>query len=258
MSEINENAAKNTHNVIEELLLLSKSTGKLDDMKVLDLPCGEGAFTQRIMRNGIKVIPCDIVNILYTSEVNNFTIVDMDDKLPFDNNLFTDIVCIDGIEHIEKQFDFIRECNRVLRLSGRLIISTPNISSTRSRWRYFLTGHHNKCKSPLNEKNITHLHHKNMISFPELRYILHTNGFEIENVTTNRIKTISWIYAIVYPFLYIATSVVYMKEEKDKAQRKRNREIKKVMFSRSVYFGETLILLAKKTHDLTNRANGRS
>jgi hypothetical protein len=33
----------------------------------------------------------------------------------------------------------------------------------------------------------------NMISFPELRYMLHTNGFEIGNARTNRIKTISYL-----------------------------------------------------------------
>ena len=113
-------------------------------------------------------------------EIDNFVSSDMDRPLPFDSELFTEIVCIDGIEHIERPFDFIRECSRVIVPSGRIIITTPNISAIRSRWRYFLTGHHNKCKSPLNEENITPLHHKSMMSFPEMRYILHTTGFEIK------------------------------------------------------------------------------
>ena len=247
MTTINENAAKNTHNVVEELLLENRSHNQLKQIKVLDLPCGEGAFTNRLLRKKVEVVPSDIDNALSTNDkIDNFVLSDMEKRLPFENELFTDVVCIDGIEHIEKPFDFIKECNRIIAPSGRIIISTPNISAARSRWRYFLTGHHNKCKSPLNEKNVTFLHHKNMISFPEIRYILHTNGFEIVKVRTNRIKTISYLYILFFPFLYLTTSWVYLKEEKDLEQKTRNAKIKRIMFSKSVYFGETLIVCARK------------
>ena len=39
---------------------------------------------------------------------DKFILSDMDRRLPFDNDTFTELVCIDGIEHIEKPFDFIR------------------------------------------------------------------------------------------------------------------------------------------------------
>ena len=247
MITINENAAKNTHNVVEKLLLDNKSHNQLKQMKVLDLPCGEGAFTNRLLQKKVEVVPSDIDNALLTNDrIDNFVLSDMEKCLPFENELFTDVVCIDGIEHIEKPFDFIKECNRIIVPSGRIIISTPNISAARSRWRYFLTGHHNKCKTPLNEKNVTFLHHKNMISFPEIRYMLHTNGFEIVKVRTNRIKTISYLYILFFPFLYLTTSWVYSQEEKDLEQKTRNAEIKKIMFSKFVYFGETLIVCARK------------
>ncbi len=247
MTDVPENAAKNTHNVVASLLLDRKSRHQIEHMKVLDLPCGEGAFTKRLLDKKIEVVPSDIVKILSNGEkIDIFVLADMDRPLPFDNELFTDIVCIDGIEHIERPFDFIRECNRVIVPSGRIIISTPNISAVRSRWRYFLTGHHNKCKSPLNEDKVTPLHHKRMISFPEIRYLLHTNGFEIEKVRANRIKAVSYLYGIFYPFLYLTTSWVYSKEERDPEQKARNSEIKRAMFGSALYFGETLIVCARK------------
>ncbi len=85
-------------------------------------------------------------------------------------------MCIDGIEHLRRPFDFIAEVRRVLRIGGEVILSTPNISSLRSRLRWLLTGHHHKCPAPLDERNPNPLHHINMISFPELRYLLHSNG----------------------------------------------------------------------------------
>lgn len=249
MSGPTENAAKNTHQTVEEVLLDSDLTADSSARKVLDVPCGEGAFTARLMKRGVQVVPADIVDIFQVPGNSSLTLFDMDQPFPFEDEFFTDIVCIDGIEHIERQFNFVRECNRTLKINGTFIVSTPNISSARSRWRYFLTGHHNYCKNPLNEKDVTPLHHKNMISFPELRYQLHTNGFQIESVTTNRVKPVSWVYAWFYPISYLVSRAVYMREEKDIGQQERNRDITKAMFSRAVYFGDLLIVSARKIAD---------
>ncbi|MBI4530689.1 MAG: class I SAM-dependent methyltransferase [Candidatus Latescibacteria bacterium] len=225
-------------------------------MTVLDIPCGKGAFTERLLRRDIDVVSSDIVDELKTSTQNaNYVPADMDKRLPFTDSHFSGIICIDGIEHIERQFDFVRECNRILKSSGRIILSAPNISAARSRWRYFLTGHHNKCKSPLNEEHVTPLHHKNMISFPELRYLLHTHGFEIESITTNRIKLISYTYILFMPFFYLTTRRVYSREESDPVQQNNNRQIIKAMFSKPVFFGETLIVSASKKRDLTMQSD---
>ena len=204
MSRIKVSAAKNTHNVVEGMLFEPNSRKEVLCNRIIDVPCGDGAFTARLRKRNVTVVSGDIVdNIKKCIPEAQFVFVDMDRPFPFEDNSFTDVVCIDGIEHIEKQFDFIRGCNRVLEPDGNVIISTPNISSARSRWRYFLAGQHNKCKSPLSESVITPYHHKSMISFSELRYLLHTNGFRIEEVRTNRIKLISYIYCIFLCFFIL-------------------------------------------------------
>jgi len=247
VTEPRENAARNTHNVVERLLCEGRSESELRAMRVLDIPCGQGAFTQRLLHRGMQVVPSDVIeDARDLPGCESFAAANMDEPLPFGDGAFTHVVCIDGIEHIERTFDFVRECRRVLAPGGSLLISTPNVSSVRSRWRFFLTGHHNKCKTPLNETDVTPLHHKSMLSFPELRYMLHTNGFGITRVTTNRAKAISYIYALVFPLLNLVTRRVYAKEERDPGQRARNREILKTMFSAPVYFGETLIVIARR------------
>ena len=84
-----------------------------------------------------------------------------------------------------------------------------------------------------------------MMSLPDLRYVLHTNGFRVTAVCTNRIKAISWVYALWVPLVYLATARVFHSEERDPAQRLRNREILAELFSRPVLFGETLIVMAQ-------------
>lgn len=234
---IKEHAAKNTHSVVERLL-----RGCAGVKAVLDIPTGEGSFTRRLISD-YDVTSADVQDFLKVAG-GTYVRADMTERLPWGDGTFDAVVNIDGIEHIERQFDFVLECHRVLRPGGHLILSTPNISALRSRWRYLVTGFHNKGKVPLDETRVTPWHHVALLSFPQLRYMLHRSGFRIAEVTTNRIKTVSWIYAPLAPLAWGITKGVFHKEEKDPAQRERNREIVKQMFSCDVLFGEALILRA--------------
>ena len=238
--DISVNTSANTHS---QLVALIEKTKKA---KVVDIPCGAGALVSRLVTHGYEDILAIDINNTLEIEHSNFMRGDMNKPLPIENNVVDALLCCDGIEHISRQFSFVREVNRVLKDSGEFIISTPNISSLRSRWRWLLTGHHNKCKSPLNENEPDPSHHISMISYPELRYMLHSNGFKIQKVMANRIKTISWVYAILVPFAYLITSWVYFTAGRKEKTSNINKEIKKVMFSLPVLLGETIILKATK------------
>lgn len=238
ISSIPENTSRNTHNVVAELLMEDA-----DGHVILDVPCGEGAFSKRMLDRGADVFSADCENIIRIPHAQ-FSLVDMNGRLPYSDAMFDAVVCIDGIEHIERPFDFIKECQRIIRKGGMLIISTPNLTALRSRWRYLLTGFHQGEKSPLDESNYTPLHHLSLVSFPELRYRLHANGFRVATVSTNRVKLISWLYAGLAPLAYLVTLLALKKEEKRAHVREQNKEIMKQMFTVPVLFGETLIVKA--------------
>lgn len=236
---IAENTSKNTHNVVAQLL------GHTNQKVILDLPCGEGAFSKRMLESGANIFSADCANIIKIPHPQ-FSVVDMNERLPYADGMFDAVVCIDGIEHIEKTFDFIRECGRIIRKGGELIISTPNLTALRSRWRYLLTGFHQGEKTPLDESEYTPYHHLSLVSFPELRYRLHANGFKVTAVRTNRVKAVSWLYVGLTPLAYIVTVLAFNKEEKDVRVREQNREIVKQIFTVPVLFGETLIVKAMR------------
>ncbi len=237
---ISQRAARGTHDVAFEML-----TSGTARKSVLDIPCGEGAFAERLRAAGLSVIGGDCTKPSGERSFE-FACCDMNEPLPFDDETFDAVLCIDGIEHIEGTFDFVRECGRVLKDKSALLITTPNISALRSRWRYLLTGFHNKGKTPLDETAPHPLHHINLLTFSELRYMLHSNGFRITKIRTNRIKFVSWLYLPLVISSNLFTRWVFSKEEKNPAQRERNREIRKQMFSTAVLFGETLIVEAEK------------
>lgn len=233
-----ELTSRNTHAVVARLLQAEPRC-----RTVLDIPCGEGAFLERLRELGLEGHGADIVNRLSLPGVP-FTAADMNAPLPFAARSCDAVVCIDGIEHLERPFDFVRECRRIIHPGGVLIVSTPNISALRSRWRWLLTGFHNKGKVPLNERDPNPWHHLNLLSFPALRYLLHRHDFRISAVATNRVKPVSWLYLPLWPVSALVTAAALRRWETDPAQRRRNGEIWRQLLTPAVAFGETLIVKA--------------
>jgi len=100
---------------------------------------------------------------------------------------------------------------------------------------------------PLNERDPNPWHHVNLLSFAELRYLLHRHGFRITAIATNRIKPVSWLYLPLWPVAAVVTALAFRRWERDPEQRARNREILRQMLVSAVAFGETLIVKAVRT-----------
>ena len=235
-----ERTSRHTHATVAELLL-----GLPGCRTVLDIPCGEGALCVRLRALGLDVHGADLEARPALPGIP-FAQTDMNGRLPFDEGTFDAVACVDGIEHLERPFDFVRECRRVIRPGGALVLSTPNISALRSRWRWLLSGFHNKGKVPLDETAPSPWHHVNLLSFPALRYLLHRHGFRITAIETNRVKVVSWLYLPVWPVAAVVTAAALWRWERDPEQRRRNVEIRRQLLSVPVAFGETLIVLAQR------------
>ena len=98
----------------------------------LDLGCGIGQFTKRLMEYGYDVVSADISNIALNKvkEFNNNIInVDMRKELPFDNNKF-DIVFANLSIHYFSDIEtkkLISEVQRILKKDGLFIGSVNGI-----------------------------------------------------------------------------------------------------------------------------------
>lgn len=217
--------------------------------KVLDAPCGDGEVTIGLAKAGFEVSGADIVPELLPEAKarlgDRFRLADLTGKLPWPDGTFDLVLSIEGIEHLEDPFAFVRDVHRLLRPGGILVLTTPNIASLRSRIRYFGSSFYNSDPRPLDESARHPLHHISLRTFSELRYLLHTSGFRLFEVEATHFKPISYAYAIYAPWIWLYTRIAFRKE-KLASQRGRNREIRRTLLSHALLFGENLLLVSQK------------
>src|SRR2546427_10538230 len=93
---------------------------------LLDVPAGEGALAARLSAAGFEVSCCDLYPEIF--RLNNVSIRqgDLNGELPFDDQSFDYVTCLEALEHIENPQQAIREFARLLRPGGKGIVSVPN------------------------------------------------------------------------------------------------------------------------------------
>lgn len=213
--------------------------------RLLDAPCGPGELTEAFNAAGWDCVGADVDTDAQAQLGSKFCRADLTQPLPWPDETFDAVVCVEGIEHLENRFAFLREVHRILRPGGTLLITTPNTISVRSRVRFFYSGFYHKDPRPLAEAAHHPLHHIGLATFPELRYALHTSGFRLVEATHTHVKWISYLYAGYVPWMWLYARIAF-RREKDAAQRRNNREILATLFSGSLLFGENLMLVAKR------------
>lgn len=111
---------------------------------LLDLGCGEGNLLIYAQKKYRYAIGTDLLesrlNIAKrkTQALKNkceFKIVDLDQKLPFQESQFDVVTCVSVIEYVLDPISTIREIHRITKKNGVFIIEVPNIAYILERLR---------------------------------------------------------------------------------------------------------------------------
>jgi 2-polyprenyl-3-methyl-5-hydroxy-6-metoxy-1,4-benzoquinol methylase len=114
---------------------LNLSQGK----RLLDVACGAGGPALRIVaQTGCSVVGIDVHLAAITAaasfaaerrlaEVAKFRVEDATGLLPFPDDSFDAITCIDAINHLPDRRQVLSEWTRLLKLSGRLLFTDPTV-----------------------------------------------------------------------------------------------------------------------------------
>jgi 2-polyprenyl-3-methyl-5-hydroxy-6-metoxy-1,4-benzoquinol methylase len=119
---------------------------------ILDVGCADGIFAKSFREKNNIVYGIDIDKNLIKSAKNNCDKVfccDIRKGLPFKDNMFDVVFAGEFIEHLNESEGkiFLKECKRVLKMRGMLILTTPN-TSCMLRLNPYDKPEHKKCYSP--------------------------------------------------------------------------------------------------------------
>jgi 2-polyprenyl-3-methyl-5-hydroxy-6-metoxy-1,4-benzoquinol methylase len=108
---------------------------------VLDLGAGAGAFSKRLFDSGYQVNALDIDAAKWIPKEIPFYKLDVDLGIAASlSHQFDAVCCMEVIEHVENPWNLLREIDEILKPGGRLLLSTPNITSFLSRLIFLQTG----------------------------------------------------------------------------------------------------------------------
>lgn len=235
------------HETVEKILQTERRG------KVLDVPAGEGALALRLKNLGFEVACCDLYTEIFKLADAEILRGNLDAQLPFENKSFDTVVCVEGLEHIENPANAMREFARLLKNNGTLIVSVPNIMNIEERLKWLFNGYTSHFK-PLSAEALSDIKqsigseydemeevalHVNPIGYPEVRYLLEKNGFEIQKIYLDKPKKNSWTY---FPLVALIRLTARFSSEK----KRRTRWTNELNSNEVLLGGNTLIFKARK------------
>lgn len=229
--------------------------------KVLDFPTGWGREYAHLKELGYQVVPADFFPEFLKASGESCVQANGNVGFPFKEGVFDYVLCRESIEHLENQTEFIRECGRVLKKGGKLVLTTPNVLHLISRLSYLLAAQRILRRGLINEvqtlKFVRDGHffhgHAYLIDYFRLRYILRLCSFGRIRVMTDRYSASSIALVWLVPFLFAAVKLsIRMSIAGDRKKGKAIpddwvfQEIIRHVFSPALLFGKKMVVVAEK------------
>jgi SAM-dependent methyltransferase len=203
---------------------LFKHRERFTDKTVIDFPAGNGITSKNLKEIGAQPLCFDLFPEYFKMEGIKCERANINEGIPVADEQADFLICQEGIEHFTDQLASLKEFNRVLKMGGGLIITTPNYSNMRAKMSYLLSESErfNSILAPneldsiwMSKQDITnevYYGHIFLIGILKLRCIARLAGFKIKHIEFTRIKSTALILTLVfYPFILLSNWFTYRK-----------------------------------------------
>lgn len=208
---------------------VQQNIARLKDKTVLDLPAGTGCASRLMNKVGANVKPYDLFPQFFESDTMVCQFADISKSIPEEDAVADFVVCQEGIEHFSDQNHVFEEFNRVLKIGGSLLITTPNYSNLKSKLSYLLTESEYFIKDmPPNEVDSVwfsdqqgqmaagfYFGHVFSVGINKMRLFGILNGFKIKSIYPVRVnKTSALLMPLLYPLIVLINKISLNRAER--------------------------------------------
>jgi SAM-dependent methyltransferase len=217
-----------------------------EGLRILDLPAGNGLLADALRSMGHTVVCGDI-----NRERPDYQYVDMAGPLPFGDDEFDAVICLEGLEHLVDPVRLIAELARVTRARGEIVISTPNVMNFYSRLQYLFTGtpyQFNPAAVPeVAAGAAADRGHVFPLSYFQLRYLFGQHGAIVKRVLGDRYKRkiLFPIYILLLPLAWLWSSLLLLRQG-DARYSARNQELHAHSYSAPLLYSRSLVLVFER------------
>ena len=242
-----------TSHILDATAAMAKQLAVNISLNHLDIGSGHGALIQ-LLRDRKLVdhsSACDYTNTLMQLGDVEVNVVNLNnDGLPYRDSSFDLVTCTEVIEHLEHYRKTLREMYRVLKPSGTLVITTPNILNLKSRIRFLVFGFFNLF-GPLHLRE-SELHsaggHINPVSSFYLTHSLLDAGFDNVCLTIDKRQTTStfWLVLLFLPIKIFSILTIGREKARYQTIDIHNERFVRQMNSMDVLLGRTIVVGCRK------------
>ena len=173
-----ERSEKQRHSTAVRSRVALELVPPMKGARVLDVGCGDGTMLCEVARKveGGRLFGVDISELAAREAAGKgvpVAVADAEGGLPFKDGSFDLVICSEVLEHLFSPERALDEIRRVLKPTGRLIVSVPNMGYIRKRILLLLG------RSPLEPEYPAHIRFWTLQSF---RALLERRGFSVEKV----------------------------------------------------------------------------
>ncbi|MCX7857775.1 MAG: class I SAM-dependent methyltransferase [Deltaproteobacteria bacterium] len=208
---------------------------------ILDIPAGTGYLARELKNLGYKLVCGEINPEIFQPKEIECIPMDMTKLIPFPDNYFDYVCCIEGIEHTTDPYKAVSEISRVLKAGGFAIFTVPNYSNIEKRLKYLFTGYLTKPKVATDFYKAGNLYdfHNSPLTITLLDFIFQINNLKIVSLFKDKTKKKQLVF---YPLVLLLDLINFFTSEKKRKLRRTdltlNREV--------VLGGNTLIIITQK------------
>ncbi|MDQ6976537.1 MAG: class I SAM-dependent methyltransferase, partial [Ghiorsea sp.] len=197
--------------------------GSLKGKTVIDVPAGSGVTSRLLLDSGAKVLAFDLFPEYFKLKDISCQRADVTQGIPADDAIADMLICQEGIEHFSDQLQVFKEFNRVLKVGGDLVITTPSYSNLAAKFSYMMFESETNSQMPPNEINdiwmedqsvSSEIYHGHifLIGLQKLRILGRLSGFKVKEIRYVRLSRGSLLlFPVFYPLILLRSLLTYYK-----------------------------------------------